>query len=30
VFVPRCGERKRFEVRSDLLFTDVAGPRLME
>jgi molecular chaperone HtpG len=25
VFIPRDAERKRFEVRSDLLFTDVGG-----
>jgi molecular chaperone HtpG len=30
VFIPQTNERKRFEVRSDLLFTDVDGPRLTE
>ena len=25
VFIPQAAERKRFEVRSDLLFTDIEG-----
>lgn len=30
VFIPHGGERKRFEVRSDLLFTDSGRPHLTE
>jgi len=30
VFIPTGGERKRFEVRSDLLFTDSGRPHIMD